>query len=177
MLPENFELSEDYRQLEIRIFAPTTAGEYPVELSVEDWRDFPRATVRIDHVALNAVASDPKAYGLVLGEALFADEALGRAYREKIAVVQGSNKRLRIRLRLDPPELQAIHWERLYHPLDGKWLPIGVNALTPISRYVPVHGWKPPQLVIERPLRVLTIIASPSDLDRYHLDSIGATER
>ena len=41
---------EDYYIVEIRIFAPDARGEdYPVELKVLKWRDFPRLGWRCDH--------------------------------------------------------------------------------------------------------------------------------
>lgn len=120
--------NKEYQLVEIRIFAPISAGEYPVELSVQAWRDFPQAILRLDQVSLTALDADPKAYGLALGKALFADEVLGRAYRETLAVAHGRSKGLRVRLRLDVPELNIIHWERIYHPLNGGWLHCPVNV-------------------------------------------------
>ena len=132
MLLANLAPREDYQTVTIRIFAPAAPGEaYPVELSVLRWRDFPRVFFSIDQASLNAQAADPKAYGLALGRMLFADQVLGKAYGETVAAVQGRSEGLRVRLQIDPPELQGLHWERIYHPLAGEWHPLGSTAATP----------------------------------------------
>lgn len=178
MLASNLGPREDYTTVEIRIYSPAVPGEdYPVELSVLAWRTFPRCTIQIDHANMMTIDSDPRAYGQALGQMFFADDALGLPYREALAAVQGRGNGLRVRLRIDPPELQALHWERSYHPLAGEWHPLGSTATTPFSRFVPAQQWDRPTPVTQRPLRMLTVIASPADLDKYQLDTIGDQER
>ena len=178
MLLANLAPREDYQTVAIRIFAAAVAGEaYPVELSVLRWRDFPRVFLSLDSVILTAQAADPKAYGLALGRMLFADQVLGKAYAETLAAAQGRSEGLRLRLQIDPPELQGLHWERIYHPLSGEWHPLGSTATTPFSRYVPPQQWDRPAPVTERPLRLLAIIASPKNLDDFSLDSIPDAAR
>ena len=173
MLLANLAPREDYQTVAIRIFAPTAPGEaYAVELSVLRWRDFPRVFLSIDSATLTAQAADPKAYGLALGRMLFADQVLGKAYAETLAAAQGRSEGLRLRLQIDPPELQGLHWERIYHPLAGEWHPLGSTAATPFSRYVPSQQWDRPAPVTERPLRLLAVIASPKNLDSFSLDTI-----
>jgi photosystem II stability/assembly factor-like uncharacterized protein len=167
----------NYQTVEIRLFGPVAQGEYPVELSVPSRRNFPLTKLQLDRVGLETLETDPQAYGRALGKALFAEETLGPAYRETLAAFQARGEGLRVRLRLDVPELEDIHWERMYHPLAGKWFPLGVTALTPFSRYVPAGGWERPQLVTERPLRILAVIASPFDLAKWKLDAIATEER
>jgi hypothetical protein len=108
---------------------------------------------------------------------LFADHVLGKAYGETIAAAQGRSEGLRLRLQIDPPELQELHWERIYHPLAGEWHPLGSTAATPFSRFVPPQQWDRPAPVTERPLRLLAVIASPKNLDNYSLDSIPDAAR
>ena len=178
MLVANLAPREDYQTVTIRIFAPAAAGEaFPVELSVLRWRDFPRTFFSIDPASLNAQAADPKAYGLALGRVLFADQVLGKSYGETVAAVQGRSEGLRVRLQIDPPELQGLHWERIYHPLAGEWHPLGSTAATPFSRFVPPQQWDRPAPVTERPLRLLTVIAAPKNLDSFSLDPIPDEER
>jgi hypothetical protein len=179
MLLSSLAPREDYQKVTIRIFAPAAPGDaYPVEISVSDWRGFPRATLTIDQTSLNAQLLDPKAYGLALGRMLFSDQVLGKAYGETVAAVQGQSGRgLRVRLQIDPSELQGLHWERIYHPLAGEWLPMGSTATTPFSRFVPPQQWDSPTPVTERPLRLLAVIASPKNLDSFTLDPIPDEER
>jgi hypothetical protein len=170
---------DDYQKVMIRIFVPGAPdGAYPVEISVSDWRGFPQATLAIDQASLNAQLLDPKAYGLALGRMLFSDQVLGKAYGETVAAVQGQSGRgLRVRLKVDPPELQGLHWERIYHLLAGEWIPMGSTATTPFSRFVPPQQWDRPAPVTERPLRLLAVIASPKNLDSFTLDPIPEEER
>jgi CHAT domain len=178
MLLANLAPREGYQTVTIRIFTPAAPSEaYPVELSVSRWRDFPRVTLSIDQASLNARVADPKEYGLALGQMLFSDQALGKAYGETVAAVQGQSEGLRIRLQIDPPELQGLHWERIYHSLAGEWHPLGSTASTPFSRYIPAQQWDRPAPVIVRPLRILAVLASPSNLQQYDLDPILPAER
>jgi len=144
---------------------------------VPGWREFPRGHLRLDRAALLARDADSEAYGRVLGEALFAEDAIGSAYREARAVFQSrEGDGLRVRLRLDPTELHDIRWERLYHPIAGAWHPLAATADTLLSRYVMTQEWERPAPLTTRPLRVLVVIASPSDVHEYNLDSISEAE-
>jgi CHAT domain len=168
---------EDYQTVTVRIFAPAApGGDYPVEMSVLRWRDFPRVFFRLDQATLDARAADSNAYGFALGQMLFSDHVLGKAYGETIAAVHGRGQGLHIRLKVDPPDLHGIRWERIYHPMAGEWLPLGSTGQTPFSRYVPAQQWDRPLPVIDRPLRMLVVIASPNEIGEYGLDPIPDQE-
>ena len=62
-------------------------------------------------------------------------------------------------------------------PIDGDWLPLAASAVTPFSRYVLAQDWDRPMPVTERPLRLLAVIASPNNLEKFGLDPISAEER
>jgi hypothetical protein len=169
---------EDYTNAQIIIGKPAASGEaYPVFLDVTGWRTFPPGQMQIDLPALDAILGDPEKYGQLLGQALFADQALGRSYGETLAVCQGRGDGLRVRLLVEPEEVQAILWERAFHRLDGEWAPLGATAVTPFSRFVQPQQWTRPQPVVDRPLKLLLVIASPGDLDRAKLDPIPEEER
>ena len=166
-----------YHIVEIRVFDASAPGVYPVELSVPGWRDFPRGNLRLDDTALLALNANSEAYGRALGEALFAEDAIGTAYQEVLAVFQSRDgDGLRVRLRLDPAELHDIRWERVYHPIAGAWHPLAATADTLLSRYVLAREWERPAPLTARPLRVLVVIASPSDVHEYSLDPISEAE-
>ena len=168
---------EDYTDLLIKIRKPARRGKrYPVSLEIPGWRVFPEARMTLDQDALEALRMDPELYGQSLGKALFKGAA-GKGYGETLAVCQGRGTGLRVRLLLEPEELQGLHWERAYHHLDGEWHPLGSTAVTPFSRYVPSQQWERPQPITERPLSVLVVIASPVDLGEKKLDPILETER
>lgn len=163
--------------LEICLRANSPGEGYHADLEVTDWREFPDLPVTLDLVALRALSADVNAYGMALGQALFADQACGAAYKETLAVARAANKGLRVRLVVEPPELQEVHWERIYHPYAGTWQPLGSTAATPFSRYVAVRQWDRPAPIATRPLRLLVVIASPDDLDTWQLDPIEPVER
>lgn len=178
MMIANLGPRESYQIVQIRIFtADVAGGDYPVEMSVLRWRDFPRAMLHLDQAGLDASLLDPPAYGMALGNMLFADPVIGKPYAETIAAVQAQGHGLRIRLLIDPPELQGLHWERIYYPLAGEWHPLGSMALTPFSRYVRAQQWDTPAPIPQRPLKLLAVIASPAALDQYGLDTIAPAER
>ncbi len=178
LLSETAGPREEYRRVEIRIAAAADASAtYPVELDVPGWRGFPPGAIHFDTARLAEAATDPRAYGPALGAMLFAEGAIGTAFRETLAAIEARQEALRVQLRLDPIELQSIAWERLFAPIDGNWLPLAATAATPFSRYVLAQSWDRPVPVTERPLRMLAVIASPSNLEEFGLDPISATER
>ncbi len=169
---------EEYRLVEIRIFPSADERKtYPLELEVPGWRSFAPGILQLDPAHLTELTVDPRKYGRALGEMLFAADAVGDAYRETVAAVLARGETLRFRLRLDPPELQTLAWERVLAPLDGDWLPLTATAATPFSRYVLAQGWERPMPVTGRPLRMLAVIASPSNLEDFELDPISVEER
>ncbi len=169
---------EEYNLVEIRIFPSTDEGKtYPVELEVPGWRSFPAGILRLDRDRLTALGLDPPAYGRALGEMLFAGDATGNAFRETIAAIEARGGALRLRLRIDPPDLASLGWERVFAPIDGNWQPLAAAAATPFSRFVLAQGWERPAPVTERPLRMLAVVASPANLAEFGLDPIGAEER
>jgi hypothetical protein len=156
-----------YRSVMLRIFDRNASAEpdepFRVELGVSGGRDFPPAQLRLDFGRLAALATDSDDYGRELGEMLFADNVLGSVYREVLAVVHSHAERIRVRLQLEAPELHAVRWERIHHPVSGAWYPLAATADALLSRYVPTEGWGPVQPVMMRPLRVLVVLASPRD--------------
>jgi len=99
----------DFADLEIRILGAQDEG-YPVELTLNSEQEFGWGILRADF--LPWVPSDsPAADGRRLFEGLFADEKLRSAWE----VVRGQQpeRRLRLRIGADAPELHVIPWELL----------------------------------------------------------------
>jgi tetratricopeptide (TPR) repeat protein len=69
---------------------------------------------------------------------------------------------VRLRLRIQAPELAALPWEYLYDPRQADYLCLSRHTL--LVRYLEVPQPIQP-LLIEPPLRILAMIASPSELD------------
>lgn len=168
---------EDYTNLLVRIQKPPGRGKrLPVALEIPGWRVFPPAWLKVDLPALDALLADPEEYGRQLGAALFRGAA-GAAYGETLAICQERGSGLRVRLVVEPEGLQGLHWERVFHRLDGEWRPLGSTAITPFSRFVPSQQWQRPSPLTRRPLRVLVVIASPRGLDGASLDPVSVEER
>ncbi|MEE8392094.1 MAG: CHAT domain-containing protein, partial [Anaerolineae bacterium] len=173
-----------YHLVDIRISdaasedAASEKDVYLVELTVPGQHDspFPRGQLWLDKHTLEDLSADSEAYGRALGEALFAEQAIGGAYRQTLAVFQSHNRKARIRLRLDPPALHDVRWERIYHPIAGSWYPLAATTDTLLSRYVPVQTWGQSDPLTVRPLRALVILASPNNLDEYNLSPISDVE-
>jgi len=111
-------------------------------------------------------------FGRRLFDALLADP-IGDLYRQSLGLAQGSGKRLRLRLRLEPPEIAALPWEYLYDA--GADLPLAISPQHCLSRYVPVS--EPVRtLQVERPLRVLVVVSAPSNLQALGMQPLNAAE-
>jgi len=72
------------------------------------------------------------------------------------------DKGLRLKLRIRPPELAGLPWEFLFDPRRDEYLCLSRD--TPVVRYLELP--QPPQaLAVTPPLRILGMVASPSDLE------------
>jgi tetratricopeptide (TPR) repeat protein len=127
-----------------------------------------RSTRRIDSPDLEAA----KKFGNQLFHAVFTGELLGQL-RTSMDRCHEHGRGLRIRLRLKGvPALAELPWEFLYDLEQDHFL--ATSTLTPMVRYLDL-----PQSVstlkVRPPLRVLVILAGPSNLPR--LDAEGEWER
>ncbi len=166
-----------YADLEIRVLERGPQG-YPVEMTLDGQQEFPRGVMA--PAALPWVPSaDPAADGERLFRWLTADPRLAAAWAE----ARGRQPQRRIRLRIDAnaPELHAIPWELLREAGDGdpKGLqkPLGsdlaASTATPFSRYL-AGQWQPGSPILQRPIRVLVAIANPQNLAEYNLQAVEA---
>ena len=76
MKTANTQFGDVYQDLEIRISAPLSADEYPVELSLRGLHDS-QGVLKIDLNGLKAAVLDPTIYGQALGAALFGKDGIG----------------------------------------------------------------------------------------------------
>lgn len=99
--------------------------------------------------------------GSRLFAALFQDNLLTCLHRS-LDEAQSQNARLRIKLRLtDVPELFDFPWEYLYDKTFERFL--ALSTITPLIHYLELPSPVRP-LLVSPPLRILVVIASPSDL-------------
>ncbi|CAG0976145.1 TPR repeat-containing protein YrrB [Anaerolineae bacterium] len=109
---------------------------------------------------LTAEESKVQDFGKQLFDALIVGEIRSRydvSHRE--ATMQGNG--LRLKLRIASPELAALPWEFLYDSRQAEYVCLSTN--TPVVRYIELPQPIQP-LIVAPPLRVLGMIASPSDL-------------
>jgi formylglycine-generating enzyme required for sulfatase activity len=102
-----------------------------------------------------------QAFGRALFETLLHGEPGGlyRASRDRAAA---GEQGLRLRLRIEAPELAVLPWEFLYDPDRAEYLCLCSD--TPLVRGLALPRPEPPAR-LARPLKVLGMCASPSDLE------------
>jgi hypothetical protein len=84
-------------------------------------------------------------------------------------VARQQNKGLRLKLHIQPPKLALLPWELLYDPDSGEYLCF--SSSTPLVRYVDLS--RPiEQLPVTPPLRILGMVASPTDLPRLDVERV-----
>ncbi|HYX23380.1 MAG TPA: CHAT domain-containing protein, partial [Thermoanaerobaculia bacterium] len=108
-----------------------------------------------------------KGVGTALFGAVFGGEVRGcwRASDEE-ATRSGAGLRLRLHLG-DVPELAGLPWEFLYNPTLNRFLALSTE--TPIVRYLDLPERVRP-LTVKPPLRILAIVASPTDLPQLDVE-------
>ena len=85
---------------------------------------------------------------------LFGGE-VGQLYRASQGMAAQQGRGLRLKLRLQAPELAALPWELLYDGRQGEHL--ALSTRTPLVRYLPVAH--PPQpLQVQPPLQILAVV-------------------
>ena len=128
-----------------------------VELAVlRQWRKRRSPIVSADEMTV-------RNWGAELFRTLFAGE-VGSLFDKARGDVRGSERRLRIRLRLHTPQLAIIPWEILY---DARCDYLCLLADMALVRY-PDFPQEPLPLLVQPPLRVLAMVAAPSDLDELN---------
>jgi len=99
-------------------------------------------------------------FGRDLFDALIHGDVRSR-FDASMAEARRQGKPLRVNLRFDSPALAALPWEFLFDTRRSEYLVLSSN--TPLARYIELPEAVRP-LAVTGPLRVLGMIASPSDL-------------
>jgi hypothetical protein len=81
-------------------------------------------------------------------------------YDRSRQAVADNGEGLRIRLRINAPDLATAPWEFLYDPRAGEFL--ALSRLTPIVRYLELPLGEQ-MLAVKPPLRILGLVAGPAD--------------
>lgn len=142
------------------------------------------ALLRSAHVYRGAQSPEEhvvQQFGQRLFESLLAGD-VRRLYDASTVYASQQGQGLRVRLHIEAPELAVLPWEFLYDPLQREYMCFLPDTV--IVRYLEVAQPIPP-FRIEPPLRVLAMIADPSDQARLNmaherqrlLDALGPLER
>ncbi len=81
-------------------------------------------------------------------------------YRRSRDQARSEGKSLRLRLRIDAPELAVLPWEFLFDAGEGDH--VSLNRETPLTRHLELSTPAEP-LATARPIRILGMVASPND--------------
>lgn len=100
-----------------------------------------------------------KDFGRELFDLVLAGNVLTR-FRVAEAAADDDDKGLRVRLRIDPPELARLPWEFLFDTEARDY--VAISAKTPVTRYLALPQARK-QLLVKPPLRILGMTASPGD--------------
>jgi Tol biopolymer transport system component len=107
-------------------------------------------------------------FGGPLYDAIFRDEVL-LAWSRSQDVAREKAGGLRLRLRLtDAAEIAGLPWELLYDKPNNHF--IAQSERTPLVRYLDVPS-VPRAITVDGPLRVLAVIASPTDLETLDVEA------
>lgn len=160
----------EYDTFELLI-APRSGRGYPVTI-IHSPAGEANAVARFDPTAadladalsrLEASETDADlivAFGRRLFDGLFTGQ-VATLFRASLGQARGQNRGLRLRLRLEPPELAALPWEYLYDPLEDRFL--AISPETPLVRYLPTSQPVRP-IAVTPPLRLLVVISHPTDV-------------
>lgn len=123
-----------------------------------------RGTRRRESQGLDGVRD----FGSKLFQATMGGE-VGGTYRASLSWAQREGAGLRIRLRLSgAPGLVHVPWEFLFDPHERRFVALSVDS--PIVRFLDVAGTSKP-FTLEPPVRVLVVIASPSDFEPLQVEA------
>lgn len=99
-------------------------------------------------------------FGRELFAALFHDD-IRSLYFESQRIAESQDKGLRIKLRINAPDLAVLPWEYLFDERRGEY--VSLSQSTPLVRTLETA--QPPQpLAVTPPLRILGMVASPPNL-------------
>jgi hypothetical protein len=149
------------------ISSPTGPAQGQLSLDLQD------AAFLTDLAKVRGIDPDQelrKSFGKRLFDAIFHGAVLNEWNRSLGHVQAGGADGLRLRLRIDTPELALLPWELVW---SEKFL--ATSGDTVLSRYLPVP--EPPSFTAQKPLRILIVAESPQGvppIDSQEVDKLQA---
>lgn len=167
-----------YENFDLRVGLKATDGRYPIEVTGSPqgemaspiWQDFPLDDYDfmdlVDYLRdLVGRSDDAVVLGKKMRELLFPGQVWNLFFASR-ASVKGQGKGLRIRLRIDPPELSNLPWEYCYH---DTFRFFALQRETPMVRYI-AQPFGAEALIAPNPMKVLLAIAAPTDQAALSVD-------
>ena len=160
-----------YRNFDIRVsgdrdtgyqveVTSSPAGETQRGISLGPVTDTDRVAALLGSAQSGAqTVSTLRQVGVSLKQALFPGQ-IWTLFRSSVATLD-SGEGLRVRLRIDPPEVAALPWEYCYDNESGTFL--ALDPRTPMVRYLAMAD-SPRPVAIPGALRMVLVVAAPSDL-------------
>ncbi len=133
--------------------------QHGLELRLKDLENaLLRSSVRTHRLMPSKKEQAVQSFGQELFSALITGEVRSR-YDASRGIAIAQRKGLRIKLRIQAPELNTLPWEFLYDPGEQQY--ISLSSKTPVVRYLNLPQ-PPPPMAVSAPLRILGMAVSPS---------------
>jgi hypothetical protein len=125
--------------------------------------------VCLDFSALRGFETDKTAYGKLLAESLFKDQAIRDTFLTAVRVAEQAGCALHVRLLISSQaeELQNLVWESMLDPRSEYTTPLLTKPNIYFSRYFRSSEWGRINLHERGELTALVVIANPSDISKY----------
>jgi len=121
---------------------------------------------------LSAGLHETRALGKQLYGAIF-QKSIDTRLMQSLGFISRSSKSLRVRLRLDAPEISRLPWEYMYSEAQPDEF-LALNRNISLTRYIPLadnQEWA----AFRPPLRILMVIASPANLPPLDVEAEKAS--
>ncbi len=163
-------IDRDYRTFDLRVFRSESDRTYPVSVldspagQCDAEFRLPFTQAELDGLIARMVDGElDEEEVLRLGEKLFGalfHGPVGKLWERSLGLTDAQDQGLRLRLRIDPPEVQQVPWEFLYDSQRCTFL--STDPVTPVVRFLSLP--LPAEVLRARaPLRVLVASAVPGD--------------
>ncbi len=162
--------AQEYETFELLVGARTGEG-YPVVITSSPAGEASGfcsldPSTNVHQVALQGIESgeiDDRVlaeFGCCLFNAIFPGP-IAAVYRSSLGRARAQGRGLRVRLRMEAPELAVLPWEYLCDGEEDCFL--ALSPETPLVRHVPMPRPSCP-IAVQPPLRVLVVLCSPTDV-------------